>query len=91
MEIFEKKINEYSKSMFAMLGLHHWSAQTKAMLFMFSVFGPVFLFVIGLVAFLFISVYNKAQEGLYNAKIKNLETYERNVLEQMENLQKKQS
>ena len=58
---------------------------------MFSVFGPVFLLAIGLVAFVFITVYNKVQEGLYNAKIKNLETYERNVLEQMENLQKKQS
>ena len=77
--------------MFAYLGLHHWSRQSKAMLFMFSIFGPLFLFAIGLVAFIIITIYNKAHEFIYNNKLKNLEQYEKNVLEQIEVLKKKQS
>ena len=72
-QIFEKKVHEYSKEMFAYLGLHHWTRQSKAMLFMFSVCGPLFLIVIGTIAFLVIQSYNKVSEYFYESKLKNLE------------------
>ena len=72
-KIFENKVHEFSKEMFAYLGLHHWTRQSKAMLFMFSVIGPLLLVLIGTVAFIVIKSYNKVSEYFYESKLKNLE------------------
>ena len=75
--------------MFATLGLHHWSMETKLIITMFTVFFPICFVIVGGLCFLAVCIYNKACEYFYEQKINKLEKKERSLIEQIDNLKKK--
>ena len=75
--------------MFAILGLHHWTKETKMILMMFTVLGPILFIFIGSCVLSIIWTYNTACEIFYNRKLDTLETYEKSVLNQIAALEKK--
>ena len=77
---FEKYVETKSKEIFAFIGLHHWTANTKMVLFMLAFFAPVCFIVIGSIIAGVIYCYNTTCELLYDRKLKRLEAYEKDLL-----------
>ena len=81
MDSFEQGADTYSKAAFKKLNLHHWSQQSKMIIFLLSAFAPTCFALIAGFCMLIIAIYNKVMFSMYKKKIDSLEEQEKNLLE----------
>ena len=80
LEKFEEMAEENSKVLFKKLNLYHWSPNTKIVLSLFLVIGPICFILVGFMAVLIITGYNKATIYFYKRKVEGLKVREAEIL-----------
>lgn len=80
MEKFEEWAEQNSKALFKRLNLYHWSPNTKLVLSLFLVIGPICFIIVGSLALLIISCYNKVAIYFYKRKVAGLKAREAEIL-----------
>ena len=77
---------DYSKELFKKLGLYHWSPNTKMILTLFMIIGPLCFIVVGSSAVGIIKVYNKASKYFFKKKVNGLMKKEEELILELEKL-----
>ena len=81
---FETTITDLSNDIFKQLRLWHWSQHTKIFITLTVVIAPVIFILIATIAKTIAFIYNFSTKQYYDRKLSNLESYEQEVLRQME-------